>query len=206
VQDAIVEYMVATREKPVLGEEAQVLSYASKVLLKFDSMSETGIKKLLSYYASAKAGNQKDIVGETLIRLNPIPEKAKSIVRERLQSKTSPYDGVLLLGQMRDAQAAADFWNEVYNGYSKYPENFKPVIFKQMAINHQIIKGDLRKYLADMAKKNVVGSEDAFLIGVRELEALDEFRSEVQRLANQAQSADAKMLANSMLNSPVGTR
>ncbi|MBO9666352.1 MAG: hypothetical protein J7501_06015 [Bdellovibrio sp.] len=206
VQDSIVEYMIAPREKPVLGEEAQVLSYASKVLLKFDSMSPTAVQKMLSYYASAKTGNQKDIIGETLIRLNPIPEKAKGIVRERLQSKTSPYDGVLLLGQMRDAQAAAQFWNEVYRGYAKYPDNVKPMIFKQMVINHRVIKGDLKKYLAEMAKKNEASGEDAFLIGVRELEALNEFRSEVQRLANQAQSADVKMLANSMLNSPVGTR
>lgn len=204
LQEQIADYMTAKREKPVIGDEAQVLSYASKVLLKFDSLSEKTVHHLLNFYKAAPAGNQKDIVAETLVRLNPLPEKARKIVQDKIHSKTEPYEAVLTISQMRDLQAASEFWNEIYRSYGSYNEKIKPLIFKQLVINRGMVKGDLKKYLGGLAKKSGESDEEAFLVGVRELSSLEEFRSEVIRISNESQFPQNKGMAKAILSSTAG--
>jgi len=203
LQEQIAGYMTAKRDKPVIGDEAQVLSYASKVLLKFDSLSEETVHHLLSFHKSGPAGNQKDIVAETLIRLNPLPEKARKIVQDKIHSKTDPYEAVLLISQMRDPQAASDFWNEVYKSYGSYNEKYKPLIFKQLVINRGMIKGDLKKYLGELVKKSGETYEEAFLVGVRELSSLADYQSDVVRISKESQYPQIKSMAQAMLSSGV---
>ncbi len=211
LQKAIADYMMAKRDKPVLGPEAQALSYASKVLLKFSTLPEESIKAMSHFYSTANAEgqrNQKDIVGETLLRLNPLPEKGRKIIREKISSKQDPYQGVVLIGQMRDAQAAAEMWNEVAKNFNSFPQQYRPMIFKQLVIRHQLIKMDLTKHLESLSKNSNdnENSEDAFLVGVRELNALDKYRSDVQRIANQTRYAETKSLALSLLNTSGGAK
>lgn len=203
LQEQIADFMTAKREKPVLGEEAQILSYASKVLLKFDSLSTKATNHLLNFEKSAQPGNQKDIVAETLVRLNPFPEKARKIVHEKIRSKTGPYEAVLLISQMRDLRVASDFWNEIYKSYDSYDEKFRPLIFKQLVINRGMVKGDLKKYLGGLAKKSGESNEEAFLVGVRELSSLEEFRADVTRISRESQYPQIKDMAEAILSSGV---
>ncbi|QDK46608.1 hypothetical protein DOM22_16300 [Bdellovibrio sp. ZAP7] len=211
LQDAIAEYMIGKREKPVLGPEAQALSYASKVLLKFSSLPEETIKSLSHFYGVATAEgqrNQKDIVGETLLRLNPLPEKGRKIIRDKITSKQDPYQGVVLIAQMRDAKAAAELWNEVAKNFKSYPQQYRAMIFKQLVIRHQLIKEDLSGHLESLAKNSDdnENAEDAFLVGVRELNFVDKYRSDVQRIANQSRYPETKSMALSLLTISGGAK
>jgi hypothetical protein len=211
LQTAIAEYMMAKRDKPVLGPEAQALSYASKVLLKFSVLPEESVKSMSQFYSVANAEgqrNQKDIVGETLLRLNPVPEKGRKIIREKITSKQDPYQGIVLIAQMRDAKAAAELWNEVAKNFDSYPPQFRSMIFKQLVIRHQLISSDLSTHLDSLLKSSqeVENSEDAFLVGVRELDVVSKYRSEVQRIANQTRYPETKSLALSLLNTSGGAK
>ncbi|MEK2687535.1 hypothetical protein [Bdellovibrio sp. GT3] len=211
LQSSIAEYIMAKRERPALGPEAQALSYASKVLLKFDSLPEAVVKKMSDYYSVATSEglrNQRDIVGETLMRISPLPEKGLKIIREKLRSKNDPYQGIVLIGQMRDAQAAAGLWNEVAVGFESFPSRFQPMIFKQLVIRHSIIKSDISGHLHQLLKYSgqVEEADDAFLVGVRELNMTDKYRSEIQRISNQTRYAATKTLAVSLLNSSGGAK
>ena len=211
LQAAIADYMMAKREKPVLGPEAQALSYASKVLLKFNSLPEESIKAMSNFYGVANGEgqrNQKDIVGETLLRLNPVPEKGRKIVREKMSSKQDPYQGVVLIAQMRDAKAATELWNEVAKNFSKYPAQYRSMIFKQLVIRHQLIKTDLSTYLDSLLKdsKSNENSQDAFLVGVRELDIVDKYRADIQKIATQTQYPETRSLALSLLNISGGAK
>ena len=104
---------------------------------------------------------------------------------------------------MRDPQAAADLWNEIYKSYNTYNERIQPLIFKQMVINRGMVKGDLKKYLSGLAKKSGESDEDAFLVGVRELSSLEEFRPEVVRISNESQYPQNKGMAKAMLSAGV---
>ncbi|WP_413575686.1 hypothetical protein ACLVWU_15145 [Bdellovibrio sp. HCB290] len=209
LQTAIADYMMAKRDKPVLGPEAQALSYASKVLLKFNSIPEESIKAMSNFYGVANSEgqrNQKDIVGETLLRMNPVPERGRKIVREKIYSKQDPYQGVVLIAQMRDAMAATELWNEVAKNFSSYPAQYRSMIFKQLVIRHQLIKTDLSVHLDSLLKDGNENSQDAFLVGVRELDIVSKYRSDIQNIANLTQYPETKILALSLLNISGGAK
>ncbi|WP_374076978.1 hypothetical protein [Bdellovibrio bacteriovorus] len=205
IQKQLVDYIVSNKV-PVVGEQAKVHSYAAKVLLKLGPIPQESLKELEKFYNHSKDRHQKDIVADILIRTIPLSEVGKKIVTKMIASKTDVNEGLMLLGQVRDAEAQKQMMNQVYNKYPTYPESVKPFVYKQLVVNHGLVTGDLKKYLKDFSKKQDQDWNDAFLMGVKELDCINDFRSDVERIERESQYPHIKMLAKAILTSGKGAQ
>ncbi|UOF00174.1 hypothetical protein [Bdellovibrio reynosensis] len=205
VQKRLVEYLTADRAD-VVGEEAKVYSYATKVLIKIGPLADDQLKSLEKFYNHSKNRNQRDVVADALIRSIPLSAAGKSIISNMVNSKNDVTQGLLLVGQVKDPEAQQDLLNQVYKKYTSYPAPLRPMIYKQLVVNHSLIKGDLKKYLKEMAGNKEQEWNDAFLIGVKELDCINDFRSDVERIEKETQYPHIKMLANNILTSGKGAR
>ncbi|XGC81092.1 hypothetical protein ACES2L_01185 [Bdellovibrio bacteriovorus] len=205
IQKKLTEYLTAERSD-VVGEEAKVYSYAVKVLMKIGPLAQDQVKTLEKFYNHTKNRNQRDVVADALIRSIPLSEAGKSIISKMVNSKNEVSQGLLLVGQVKDSEAQQELLNQVYKKFNSYPALLRPMIYKQLVVNHSLIKGDLKKYLKEMAANKEQEWNDAFLIGVKELDCVNDFRSDVERIEKETQYPHIKMLANNILNSEKGAR
>lgn len=205
IQSKLVAYLTQDKED-VIGEDAKIHSYAAKVLMKVGPIPEDSLKVLEKFYSHTKNRNSKEIVADTLIRTIPLTEAGKSLITKMVSSKSDVVEGLLLVSQVRDTEAQQDLLNQVYKKYPTYPDNLRPQVFKQLVVNHSAIKGDLKKYLKEMSANPEQDWNDAFLIGVKELDCVNDFRSDVERIEKQTQYPHIKMLANNILSSGKGAR
>lgn len=197
--------MFLTQDAKVIGDLAQVHSYAAKTLVKLGTPTAEDLKHLEGFYKKSKDA-RKEIIADILIQTEPLSAEGKAILNKQLLSKNDVTQGMQLLARVRDGEARKELLNKVYKNYSTYPAAVKPFVYKQLALNHNLIQGDLKKHLAEAAKSTDEKWEDSFLVAVQELDCVNEFVADIQRIQSQSQHPHLKMLAGAILAKDKGIK
>ncbi|WP_374000539.1 hypothetical protein [Bdellovibrio bacteriovorus] len=203
LQHQIVTFL--TQDAKVIGDLAQVHSYAAKTLVKLGTPTAEDLKHLEGFYKKSKDA-RKEIIADILIQTEPLSAEGKTILNKQLLSKNDVTQGMQLLARVRDGEARKELFNKVYKNYSAYPAAVKPFVYKQLALNHNLIQGDLKKHLVEAAKSTDEKWEDSFLVAVQELDCVNEFVADIQRIQSQSQHPHLKMLAGAILAKDKGIK
>lgn len=203
LQNQIVAFL--TQDGRIVGDAAQTHSYAAKTLIRLGTPAAGDLKQLESFYKKTKDA-RKEIIADILIQTEPLSIEGKALLNRQLLSKTEVIQGMMLLARVRDGEARKELFNKVYKNYANYTADAKPFVYKQLALNHNLIQGDLKKHLAAAAKSKDEKWEDTFLVAVQELDCVNEFVADIQRIQSQSQYPHLKMLAGAILAKDKGIK
>nr|BFD60552.1 hypothetical protein CKG001_26590 [Bdellovibrio sp. CKG001] len=203
LQSQIVKFL--TQDAQVVGDAAQTHSYAAKTLVKLGTPSAADLKQLESFYKKTKDA-RKEIIADVLIQTEPLSSEGKALLSKQLLSKSEVTQGMFLLARVRDGEARKELFNRVYKNYASYPAEVKPFVYKQLALNHGLIQGDLKKHLAAAAQSKDEKWEDTFLVAVQELDCVSEFKEDIRRIQSQSQHPHLQMLAGAILAKDKGIK